>query len=74
VAKQGDILDVVLDVIEVAGGGHRVLMQGVFFHGDGLPRPPEIPGAWRNEVQVFYGHNMHGVSAFFIPSEDPADG
>jgi hypothetical protein len=59
-----EIVSVVLDVELLDDGSSRVLVQGVFAHGDPLPalRPERI----RNVVACFLGRDMRDVSAFRI--------
>lgn len=67
--NQGDVVELVLDVVHVEEGTkhfERVLVQGVFARGDG--HPPLVPGASRNVVQVFFGCDMRGIAAFLISS------
>lgn len=66
---EGDIVEIVLDVVHVSDviEGHeyeRVLVQGAFPRG--AQRPDPVPGGQRNVVQVFFGRDMRNVRAFLI--------
>lgn len=72
----GEIVQVVLDVVHVSGPPEgaefeRVLFQGVFPQGAALP--PAVDGARRNVVHGFFGVNMNSVGAFLIETDIPGD-
>lgn len=79
--SEGDIVQVVLDVVHVQGTAHggvptghefeRVLFQGVFPQGAKLP--PPVAGAERNVLSGFFGTDMRSVSAFLIQTDIAED-